>query len=226
MMEAADYLTENGYTHGYGTFWNVRVMQERTQGALTFTAVVPVETEEGAVSSVSLDPIRWLEPAGDSDLDICPERTFLLLTRAEEEQLAPWLAMTGAPKLHENDTFAIYGFASSMRLCGDMLLGKMKLENAAFEDGAYILYPGGRMRVPTSWREKGNYILKLSCEGEGGTVQAFATHSFEMIGEAALVPGENSVRFTLKDDDKYFMLLIKSAENEIRLTNLELLKEQ
>ena len=26
MMEAADYLTENGYTHGYGTFWNVRVM--------------------------------------------------------------------------------------------------------------------------------------------------------------------------------------------------------
>lgn len=81
------------------------------------------------------------------------------------------------------------------------------------------------MRVPTSWREKGNYILKLSCEGEGGTVQAFATHSFEMIGEAALVPGENSVRFTLKDDDKYFMLLIKSAENEIRLTNLELLKE-
>ena len=58
MMEAADYLTENGYTHGYGTFWNVRVMQERTQGALTFTGVAPVETEEGAVSSVSLDPIR------------------------------------------------------------------------------------------------------------------------------------------------------------------------
>ena len=91
MMEAADYLTENGYTHGYGTFWNVRVMQERTQGALTFTGVAPVETEEGAVSSVSLDPIRWLEPDDYSDLDICPERTFLLLTRAEEEQLAPWL---------------------------------------------------------------------------------------------------------------------------------------
>ena len=226
MMEAADYLTEIGYMHGYGTFWNVRVMQERTQGALTFTAVAPVETEEGAVSSVSLDPIRWLEPAAYSRLDICKGRTFLLLTREEETQLAPWLAMTGAPKLHENDTFAIYGFASSMRLCGDMMLGKMKLENAAFEDGAYTLYPGGRMRVPTSWREKGNYILKLSCEGEGGTVQAFATHSFERIGEAALVPGENSVRFTLKDDDKYFMLLIKSAENEIRLTNLELLKEQ
>ena len=32
MMEAASFLQEEGYTHGYGTFWNVRVMQERTQG--------------------------------------------------------------------------------------------------------------------------------------------------------------------------------------------------
>ena len=223
MMEAADYLTENGYTHGYGTFWNVRVMQERTQGALTFTGVVPVETEEGAVSSVSLDPIRWLEPDSYSDLDICTGRTFLLLTREEETQLAPWLTMTGAPKLHENGTFAIYGFASSMQLCGDMLLGKMKLENASFEDGVYTLSPGGR--VPTSWREKGTYTLKLNCEGEGGTVQAFATRRFERISETALVPGENSVRFTLDNDDKYFILLIQSGENEIQLTNLELLKE-
>ena len=225
MMEAADYLTENGYTHGYGTFWNVRVMQERTQGALTFTGVAPVETEEGAVSSVSLDPIRWLEPDDYSDLDICPERTFLLLTRAEEEQLAPWLAMTGAPKIHENDTYAIYGFGSSMEICGDMLLGKMKLENAVFADGTYTISPEGRMRVPTSWREKGTYTLRVNCEGEGGTVQTFATRGFEVIGEAELAPGENSVRFTLEDDDKYFMLLIRSGENEIRLTNLELLKE-
>ena len=148
-------------------------------------------------------------------------RSLLLLTREEETQLAPWLTMTGAPKLHENGTFAIYGFASSMQLCGDMLLGKMKLENASFEDGVYTLSPGGR--VPTSWREKGTYTLKLNCEG--GTVQAFATRRFERISETALVPGENSVRFTLGNDDKYFILLIQSRENEIWLTNLELLKE-
>ena len=112
-----------------------------------------------------------------------------------------------------------------MQLCGDMLLGKMKLENASFEDGVYTLSPGGRMRVPTSWREKGTYTLKLNCEGEGGTVQAFATRRFERISETALVPGENSVRFTVDNDDKYFILLIQSGENEIWLTNLELLKE-
>lgn len=42
------------------------------------------------------------------------------------------------------------------------------------------------MRVPTSWREKGTYTLRVNCEGEGGTVQAFATRGFEVIGEAEL----------------------------------------
>ena len=225
MMEAADYLIENGYTHGYGTFWNVRVMQERTQGALTFTGVALVETEEGAAVGRSLELTRWLEPDEYSDLDICTGRTFLLLTREEEEQLAAWLTMTGSPKLHENDTFVLYGFTSSMQLCSDMLLGRMKLENAALEEGAYTLLPEGRMRVPTSWREKGAYTLKLNCEGEGGTVQIFATRTFEQISEAAIVPGENSVHFTLDHDDKYLIILIKSGENEIRLTDLALLKE-
>lgn len=78
-----------------------------------------------------------------------------------------------------------------MEICGDMLLGKMKLENAVFADGTYTISPEGRMRVPTSWREKGTYTLRVNCEGEGGTVQAFATRGFEVIGEAELVPGEN-----------------------------------
>lgn len=31
---AAAYLTVEGYTHGYGTYWNVRLLEERTDGAL------------------------------------------------------------------------------------------------------------------------------------------------------------------------------------------------
>ena len=86
----------------------------------------------------------------------------------------------------------------------------------------------------TKWG-KAHYKLRMLLHGAGAgllclgagvhTVQAFATRGFEVIGEAELAPGENSVRFTLEDDDKYFMLLIRSGENEIRLTNLELLKE-
>lgn len=229
MMDAAEALLEKGYTHGYGTFWNVRVMQERTQGALTFTGVVPVEAEEGAVCSVSLDPIRWLEPDEASDLDACPGRTFLLLTREEEEQLAPWLEMTGAPRIYENDSYVVCGFASSEQFVACTLWGKMKLEHAQYEDGLYTLRRGGRMRVPTSWREAGKYALRLTCEGEpaaDSVMQIYATSGFELLCEKPLVQGENAMEFTLEHDDKYLMILIKGGEAEqLRIGNLALNKE-
>ena len=173
MMDAMAYLEENGYTHGYGTFWNVRVMQERTQNELTFTGVVPAQTEEGAVSPVSLDMIRWLEPDGYSAMDVCEGKTFLILTQEEKREMAPWAAAIGTSPCYENDTFAIYGFASSQSFVNNALWGKMKLENAAFEDGAYHLEADARLRVPTSWREKGKYTMSLTCEGvpNGGVIQ-------------------------------------------------------
>ncbi len=230
MMEAASFLQEEGYTHGYGTFWNVRVMQERTQGALTFTGVVPVETEEGAASDVSLDMIRWLEPDEASDLDICPGKTFLLLTKEEEEQLSPWLALTGAPQIYENDTFTIYGFGSSQEFVGDMLWGKMKLEHASLENGAWRVQAGGRMRVPTTWREAGSYVLRFTCEGspaEDSVVQLYTTREFTILEEQKIASGENEISFTLNQDDKYFMILIRGgAADELVIRNLQMDKQQ
>lgn len=228
MMDAAAYLQREGYTHGYGTFWNVRVMQERTQGALTFTAVTPAETEEGAACPVSLEMIRWLEPDDYSDLDICPGKTFLLLTHEEEQQLEAWLSMTGAPKLYENETFGIYGFESSMELVGATLFGKMKLENARAEDGAFVMDAGGRMRVPTTWREAGSYVLRFVCGGEpaqDSVAQLYTTKDFALLGEQRIVRGDNEVAFALEQDDKYFMILIKSGEaEEMVISDLELEK--
>ena len=214
MMDAAAYLLEEGYTHGYGTFWNVRVMQERTQGALTCTGVVPVETEEGAVAESSLDFIRWLEPDSASDLDACAQKTFLLLTREEEEQLGSWLAYAKAPVVYENDGYVVYGYDNSEQLIGSMLWGKMKLEGAAVEEDAFVLEAGGRMRVPTTWREEGNYVLTLTCDGEPASdsvVQLYTGRNFELLAEQAITSGENEVRFSLEEDDKYFMILIKSG---------------
>ncbi len=228
MMDAMAYLEENGYTHGYGTFWNVRVMQERTQNALTFTGVAPVRTEEGALSPVSLDMIRWLEPDDYSDMDICGEKTFLILTQEEKDEMAPWAAAVGVSPSYENDTFAVYGFASSQALTNGALWGKMKLENAAFQDGVYRLEAGARLRVPTSWREKGRYTLSLTCEGmpNGGVIQAYAGRDFRVLAETPLTEGENSLSFTLDADDKYFMLLIRGGEDGgLTIRNLELEKE-
>lgn len=229
MMDAAAFLTDAGYTHGYGTFWNVRVMQERTQGALTFTGVVETPTEDGAVSPCAPEFIRWLEMDECSDLDICPGGTFLLLTREERETLGEWLAMTGAPLLYENDTFVIYGFASSQAYAMAALEGKMTLENAArARDGAYELSQNGRLRVPPHRREAGSYRLTLTVEGEpapGSAVQVYTTGRFALLCEQALVPGENALDFELPADDKYFMIQVRSGEaDSLRVSGLALRK--
>ena len=215
MMDAAAYLTDAGYTHGYGTFWNVRVMQERTQGALTFTGVTPEETEEGAVCAVSPGFIRWLEMDACSDLDICTGRTFLLLTQEERGTLSDWLAMAGAPLLYENGTFAVYGFASSQAFSMAVLEGTMTLEGTVrAQDGAYDMQAGGRLRIPPHRREAGEYELVLTVQGEpaaDSVVQLYTTRSFELLCEQPLCAGENAVRFTLPQDDKYFMIQIRSG---------------
>ncbi len=228
MMEMADALVQQGYTHGYGDFWTVRVMQERTQGALTFTGVRPMETEEGALSPVSLEMIRWLEPKQASHMDACEGKTFLLLNAEQEETLAPWLTLTGAPVIHENADYVAYGFDSAQAFCNWVLLGSMKLENATCEDGVFTLTPGGRMRVPTAFREAGTYRLTFTCAGEpadDSRAAAYITRTFAVAGERAIAAGENEVTFTLDQDDNYFMLLIAAgAAQALTITGLTLQK--
>lgn len=223
LMEAADYLTGEGYTHGYGTFWNVRLLEETTGGALSFASVAPMENEEGALCAVSPDMTRWMEPVGAARMDACPGRTFLLLSRQEEAQLAQWLAFAGAPLLFENDGYCIYGFESSQAFVSGMLLGKAKLENARWEGDALILEPGGRARVPTSWREAGEYEVTFSCDGGGAVLRPYMSSDFRMIAEFPAAQGENKFAFPLPQEDKYFMLLLKNeGQSEVRVRALAL----
>ena len=225
LMEAADYLTGEGYTHGYGTFWNVRLLEERTAGALTFASVAAMENEEGALCAVSPDMTRWMEPADCARMDACEGKTFLLLSRAEEEQLREWLSFAGAPLLFENDGYCVYGFESSQAFVSAMLIGKAKLENARWEDGGLTLLPGGRLRVPTSWREAGTYEVSLACSGEGAVVRPYMTASFRMLAEFPAAQGENLLAFTLPQEDKYFMLLLKNEGTDVlRVEGLTLRK--
>lgn len=228
VMDTAEFLLREGYTHGYGDFWVVRVLQERTNGALTATGVRQIETEEGAVCPVSLEMIRWLEPQDASHMDACPGKTFLMLTREQEETLAPWLAMTGAPVLCEGGRYVTYGFDSSAALIGFVRLGRMKLENAIYEDGVFTVRMGGRMRVPTHFCEAGDYALTFSCAGEpaeGSRAAAYATRHFEVIGERAITAGENTLTFSLTSDDPYFMLLLTGGgAQELTISGLRMEK--
>lgn len=231
MMDTAQYLMDHDYTHGYGTFWHVRVMQERTQGALTFTGVAPGETEAGAVSPNALGFMRWGEMSSMSDLDVCPEKTFLLLTHEEQELVAPWLEHVRAPLMYENNTYLVYEFESSQAFAVAMAEGKMTLDNAqALGHGEYLIGSGGRLRMPPDWREAGAYTLSFNAEGapqDGSVVRIYSGRQFEVIAEQAIAAGSNQVSFVLDHDDKYFMMQIHAGEaEELRVSGLALEKAQ
>ena len=111
-----------------------------------------------------------------------------------------------------------------------MLLGKMKLENAAYENGVFVLGAGARMRVPTTFREAGEYALTFVCEGEpaqDSRAAVYTTNKFLVMGEQVMAQGENELRFALEQDDKYFMILLTAGEaQELRITDLELTRIQ
>jgi len=215
MMDAAAFLMEEGYTHGYGNFWTVRVIEELTEGKLTFAGINLTQTEAGAASPVSIDMIRWLEPDGASHIDACSEKVFLLLSLEESETLAPWLELSGAELIYENAAYRAYGLESSRTLHNQAMFLRMKLENARYADGVFEMNAHARMRVPTGYREAGSYVLRFGCEGEpapGSKVQIYTTKSFAVLAEQAIAQGENELRFEMPADDQYFMILFTSAE--------------
>lgn len=215
LTQAGDFLMEAGYTHGYGSYWNVRLLEECSEYGLSFASIAMTENEEGALCAVSPELTRWMEPAGAARMDACEGKTFLLLSRQEQEQGAQWLAFTGAPLLYENEGYCVYGFESSQALISAQLLGKAKLENARWEDGTLTLEPGGRLRVPTSWREAGDYEARLVCDGEGCVLRPYMSSSFRMIAELTVRKGENTLTFALPQEDKYFMLLLKNEGTDV-----------
>lgn len=215
MLDAADFLMEEGYTYGYGNFWTVRVVEELTEGKLTFAGISWADTEDGAASPISIDMIRWLEPEDASHIDACSDEVFLLLSHEESEKLAPWLTMAEAKLIYENNAYRAYGMESSQALHSNAMFLRMKLENARYEDGAFVMDAHARMRVPTGYREAGAYALTFDCEGQpaqDSKVQIYTTKHFNVIAEQELVSGGNELRFELPDEDKYFMILFTSGE--------------
>ena len=123
--------------------------------------------------------------------------------------------MAEAKLIYENNAYRAYGMESSQALHSNAMFLRMKLENARYEDGAFVMDAHARMRVPTGYREAGAYALTFDCEGQpaqDSKVQIYTTKHFNVIAEQELVSGGNELRFELPDEDKYFMILFTSGE--------------
>ena len=103
----------------------------------------------------------------------------------------------------------------------------MTLEDASrTQDGAYDLAAGAKLRIPPHRREAGDYALTFAVQGEpaqDSVVQLYTTSGFSLLDEQPLCAGENAVRFTLPQDDKYFMIQIRSGSADaLRVSGLAL----
>lgn len=230
MMDAAAFLIDEGYTHGYGNFWTVRVVEEMTEGRLTFAGINIDETEEGAASPVAPGMIRWLEPDSASHLDACEDKAFFLLSPEESEKLAPWLELAEAKLIYENGGFNVYGMESAQEMHGDAMFLRMKLEQARYDGGVFEMDAHARMRVPAGYREAGKYVIAFDCSGEplkDSKIQIFTTRHFALAAEQEIVQGRNEFHFELPQEDKYFMVLFTSGEAQgLRISMPEIDKEK
>ena len=217
LREVLSILKQEKYQFGYGDFWDIRVIEELTNGEIQTAGIRTLETEEGAVIDIVPEMIRWLEPSDVTDINISEGPVFLILRHEKEDEFRNWLAFSNAPLVFKNNTYSLYSFSCSQSFINSMLWGSMKLTNAScFDTDHYLIQPNGRMRVPTTWRENGQYSLSFTVpnSSSGAHVRVYHTGHFELLSEFTIQSGENLFSFSLPYDDKYFMILFENNGSE------------
>lgn len=96
-------LCENGFTHGYATFWQSNVVTELTDGKIRMTSI------HAHGDSGIFTPLSWLTLR--SSLQPQEGKTFLLLRAAEDNHFVMRNHTHKGTRIYENDGyFVIYAF--------------------------------------------------------------------------------------------------------------------
>ena len=103
-MTAVRYLEDQGYTFGYGSFWNCNVVEELTEGEIE---MVPFTGGRG--EQYSLYP--WLTKMDNLFLDEPVSPAFLLLHYNELNRYAELIQ--GKEPVYQDDSYQIYLYDSS-----------------------------------------------------------------------------------------------------------------
>ena len=103
-MTAVRYLEDQGYTFGYGSFWNCNVVEELTEGEIE---MVPFTGGRG--EQYSLYP--WLTKMDNLFLDEPVSPAFLLLHYNELNRYAELIQ--GKEPVYQDDSYYIYLYDSS-----------------------------------------------------------------------------------------------------------------
>lgn len=103
--QASEWLTENGYTHGFATFWNGNLLTELSDGKLD---VIIYDTWR------SREPYEWLQSV--SHTQIMPDGPVFLYTDTEEIELDPSPCLDDSRLIYAEGAVRIYIFPDAQSI--------------------------------------------------------------------------------------------------------------
>ncbi len=107
------WLTDNGYTFGYATYWNANITQELSNGQIRVANIL--DPESMGFFKWSSEEAYYL-PAGDEGSKVPAGKVFLLLTTDQERTYRQAPAIKNGEKAYVDDAFAVYSYESAEEL--------------------------------------------------------------------------------------------------------------
>lgn len=101
------FLRENGYHFGYAMYWNGNVLSGMTNGELEIANLKDPNTMEGFL---------WNSCTKYYQRDYCKDKTFLLLSKEENEWYADCETIKGGMLVYDDENYVIYSYQNSETL--------------------------------------------------------------------------------------------------------------
>lgn len=106
----AEFLSENGYTFGYASYWHANILTELTDGAVEAANILDPEC---------LEYFKWSSPMKYYERGYHQGEVFLLLTAEEMDQFQDAKALDRGEKIYDDGGFAVFVYGDADRLFGE-----------------------------------------------------------------------------------------------------------
>lgn len=101
--QVAAYLSQEGYHFGYGTYWNGNIITELTDGQVEIANINKLE---------DMDDFLWSSPKKYYQPDYHAGKTFLLLTREEQEKYQEEPAVKEGREVYQDEYYTVLHYDS------------------------------------------------------------------------------------------------------------------
>lgn len=109
-MEAADFLTQEGYTFGYAEFWSANLFTELTDGFVQFHTIFDWKQDWN-----TLEAYPWLMRVENVDRET-EDKVFILLNKERDTDFPECEYINEQYKVFENNMYIVYSYENTRQL--------------------------------------------------------------------------------------------------------------